>query len=285
MISLREIKMIENEVVNQAIAYILEHINEKITVEEVAEHCHFSKYYFSRIFKEQTDESVYAFIKRMKMEQSAFRLKVEKERSVTDIGYEYGYSPSNYSVVFRQHHHCSPANFRKNIDGQSLEDSFWQQGKIELESLEECEKKISVEKHPDYYVLYERYKGNYSKLGDNWNAFTEKYKEYVTDQTIFLERTFDDPSITDSDNCLYDICMSIDENSEFENTYKLQGGKFAVYHFKGHVSQIYKAYQSMFQVWFPKTNHRIDERYGFEIYRKIDCDTMQMEIDLCIPVK
>ena len=72
--------MIKNEVINEAISYIMEHITDEITVEDVAEHCHFSKFHFSRVFKEETGESVYAFIKRIKMEQSAFRLKVERQK-------------------------------------------------------------------------------------------------------------------------------------------------------------------------------------------------------------
>lgn len=88
--------MITNEAVNQAIDYILKHIEEEITLGDVAGHCHFSKFYFSRLFKEQTGESVYGFIKRVKLEQSAFRLKTEQGRQITEIGADYGYSPSNF---------------------------------------------------------------------------------------------------------------------------------------------------------------------------------------------
>lgn len=78
--------MITSEAVNRAIDYILEHLEEDLSLEKVAMHCHFSKYYFSRLFKAQTGESVYGFIKRVRLEQSAFRLKTEKERLITDIG-------------------------------------------------------------------------------------------------------------------------------------------------------------------------------------------------------
>ena len=80
--------LITNEAVNCAIDYILQHIHERLSVDDVAAHCHFSKYHFSRMFKEETGESVYAFIKRLKLEQSAFRMKVEPGRTVTDIGCE-----------------------------------------------------------------------------------------------------------------------------------------------------------------------------------------------------
>ena len=52
MISGREDRMITREVINQAIDYILQHAEEELTLDEVAEHCHFSKFYFSRLFKE-----------------------------------------------------------------------------------------------------------------------------------------------------------------------------------------------------------------------------------------
>ena len=43
--------MITNESVNQAIDYILRHMEEDVTLDDVAEYCYFSKYYFSRLFK------------------------------------------------------------------------------------------------------------------------------------------------------------------------------------------------------------------------------------------
>ena len=37
-------------------------------------------------------------IKRVRLERSAWRLKVEKERSITEIGETYGYSSSNFAL-------------------------------------------------------------------------------------------------------------------------------------------------------------------------------------------
>ena len=279
------IPMIQSEVINQAISYIMEHIGEDILIEEVAKHCHFSKFHFSRMFKEETGESLYAFIKRLKMEQSAFRLKLERNRSITDIGLDYGYTASNYSTAFKQYHHISPAKFRKSIYDQSIKHPFFKQVENVIESFEECNKKVTIEELDDQYVIYERRIGNYNDLARDWQVFNEKYKEYITEETVFMERTYDDPSITDTNMCLYDICMIVDKSCPLENTYIVQGGKFVVYHFKGYVGQIYAAYQSLFNEWFPKSHYVIDERYGFEIYRGIDCENMYMEMELCIPVK
>ncbi len=274
-----------NEMVNRAITYIIQHIGENLTIDDVAEHCHFSKYYFSRVFKEETGESIYSFIKRAKMDQSAFRLKVDRDRKVTDIGYDYGYSPSNYSSVFRQQHNVSPAVFRRGIEERSWSHPFYPKAAVERETFEECNKKVSIVTIEDQFVIYERKIGNYYDLGKEWSAFLTKYQAYQTEQSMLIERTFDDPSITDVDKCLYDICMSVGKDCTLENTCVIQGGKFAVYHFKGYPRQIYTAYQMMFQVWLPQSKHRIDKRYGFEQYLEVNCDDMYMVSDIYIPIE
>lgn len=301
--------MITNETVNHAIDYILQHINGELSVDDVAAHCHFSKYYFSRMFKEATGESVYAFIRRMKLEQSAFRLKVEPDRTVTDIGCEFGYSPSNYSWMFRQRYQTNPVDFRRNVEQATVRHAFMHTDMVRgktaelslsgiqrgdrqvpggyncLETFQECDQKITIENLPDYFVLYERRIGSYHDLSGQWGDFMEKYQEFVTEDTQFLERTFDDPVITNADGCLYDICMSVDRSVPLENTCIIKGGKCAVYPYKGLGKHIYAAYQTIFTVWLPRTPHELDYRSGFDLYHMVDSESGYMELDICMPLK
>lgn len=277
--------IITNEIVNQAIDFILEHAGEEMTLEDVAKHCHFSKYYFSRLFKEQTGESVYGYIKRVKLEQSAFCLKTQRQRSITQISADYGYSASNYSSAFKLHYQMTPIDFRRNSYRKSMRHPFFHHEKWEIESFEECNRNITIEQVPDYYVIYERRFGSYERLSGDWDGFQRKYQDYVTEQTTFLERTWDDPAVTQADNCLYDICMSVSEACKLQNTAWIRGGKCIVYHFKGHAKHIYAAYQTIFLVWMPKTSYQLDEsRSIFDVYHRVDCDTMYMELDICLPV-
>jgi AraC family transcriptional regulator len=277
--------MIGNEYINRAIDYIFNHINDDLSVDDIASYIGFSRFHFSRLFKKETGEGIFQFIKRLRMEQSAFRLKVETNKSITEIGGDYGYSSSNYSSAFKQHHEITPAQFRQSILQKSLANPIYHNTEVKLESYEECCKKIAIEHFDDMPVIYRRYKGSYLDLSQHWDEFQECYKDLTSEKTLFLERTYNDPSITNIDECLYDICMSAPEHCQLENTYTIKGGKFAVYHFSGHVKQIYTAYQSIFNVWMPKSKYQLDERYDFEIYRNIDCDSMIMKIDLCIPVR
>lgn len=278
--------MTTDRIIDQAIDYILQHRREAIHVEDVARYCHFSKYHFCRLFKARTGESVYGFIKRVRLEESAFRLKVEKGRSITEIGADMGYSSSNYSSAFRQHYHMAPAAFRRRIGQESMAHPFFHHEDWQVESFAECSRKITVEQVPDYRVIYERHFGSYEDLSRDWGRFIERHQGQITGDTYFLERTYDDPAVTETDRCLSDICMSVREGEAPEDTCILRGGRCAVYHFKGYAKHIYAAYQTLFLVWLPRTSYELDtDRSLFDRYHVVDDGRMYMELDICLPVR
>ncbi|HWQ30178.1 MAG TPA: GyrI-like domain-containing protein, partial [Negativicutes bacterium] len=262
--------MITSELIKKSIDYIMQHLDEEISIEDVASYCHFSKYHFSRVFKAETGESLYAFIKRLRMEQSAVRLKLEKEKYITDIGAVYGYSSSNYSSAFKKHHNISPAEFRQAAQTKCVLHPFYPDSLVRFQSFEEYDEKILIKELEDFTVIYERHLGNYIELGEDWGRFTEKYKAYYKEGTLLIERFYDDPSITGTDQCLYDICMTVDKNCTLDSITTIQGGKFAVYHFEGHIQDIFTAFQGVFNIWLTNSGYEMDERYGLDIYSSMD---------------
>ncbi len=276
--------MINSEVINKAISYIMEHLAEDISVEDVANHCHFSKFHFCRMFKSETGESIYAFIKRLKMDQSAFRLKVEKDRQITEIGLDFGYSASNYSSVFKKHRNLSPVEFRRGLLNGTVSHPFTAQ-EVAFQSFEDYDKQVEIKELEDFRVIYERYIGNYIELREQWARFIEKYKAYQTEATRFIERSYDDPTITLVDQCLYDICMTVGEDCALENVGIIPGGKFAVYRFEGYISDIFAAFQGLFSVWLPESGYVMDERYGLDIYQMIDCERDYVVMEMCLPIQ
>lgn len=279
---------IRSAVINKAINYIFDHIEEDITVDDVALHCAYSKYHLMRMFKEDMDEALYQFIKRVRLERSAWRLKVEKEKSITEIGGEYGYSSSNFSTAFKKQLNVSPADFRK-VSEQMVEESSFSNG-ITLNDFESYEQQITVEYLEPFTVIYERKKGNYHNLPQEWCNFMAKYEHLADKDTMYIECTIDDPSITDENNCMYELCQSIspdhpvlkEDKSLF--THDFEGGKYAVYHFKGFPQFLFMVYQEVFCRWLSKTGNQLDERPILDIYRQVSEDGY-MEIDICFPLK
>ena len=273
------------ELINQSIDYILQHFDEDISAKDVAEHFHFSEFYFCRCFKELTGESVYKFIKRLKMNQSAVDIKLVKDRPITEIGLDYGYSSSNYSSAFKKHHNVSPAEFRKSTNVTGMSNPFYTEGLSGFDTFEDYAGKIIVRELPGVLVIYERVIGNYIDLKEKWPQFLAKYREYINEDTLFIERFFDDPAIASLESCIYDICISTDESCKLENVTAIKGGKFAIFHYEGGIRNIFCSVQGLFSVWLPESGYIMDERYGLNIYRKIVGNSENVAMDLCVPVK
>ena len=276
---------IDKTIINKAITYILSNLEEDISVGDVSSFCGISKYHLNRIFRKETGEALYEFIKRNKIERSAWRLKVEKNKSVTEISSDYGYSSSNFSTEFKKSLHISPSLFRKESE-ERVHLCSLSRG-LTLDDMESMEKNITIETLPDMFVIYERKKGNYKNMPSQWCSFIEKYSYLKTDDTLYIECTLDDPSITDEDNCLYEICQTVDKTDRrISNlsTTKFTGGKYAVYHYKGWPEFLYMVYQEVFCRWLKKTGYEIDSRPIIDIYKLVR-DDGYMEIDICFPLK
>lgn len=279
---------IRSAVINQAINYIFEHIDEEISVDDVAKHCAYSKYHLMRMFREDMDEALYQFIKRIRIERSAWRLKVEKDKSVTEIGIDYGYSASNFATAFKKHLNLSPTDFRKTSE-QLVEQSSFSHG-ISLDDIEDSGKRITIEHLDPMLVIYERKKGNYHNLPAEWCEFIKKYSHLISEDTLYIECTIDDPSITDEDSCMYELCQTIASDHPALNedpgllTHLFDGGTYAVYHFKGFPQFLFMVYQEVFCRWLSRTGNQLDERPILDIYRYVGEDGY-MEIDICFPIQ
>ena len=275
--------MDRNQLVNQSIDYIMQHLDEDLSVESVAGQFFISKYHFSRIFKAVTGESVYAFMKRCKVDQSAVDMKLNPEKSITDIGLDYGYSSSNYSSVFKKHHDASPVKFRQSIPTSSMPVPFTPERTAHFKTAQEYSSRIEIQELSDFFVLYERFIGNYVELEKHWYRFLDLYQAYLQEETILVERFFNDPAITNSSQCICDICMTVGECG-LDNLMRIQGGRWAVYHFDGEIKDIFETLQGIFNVWLPRSGYRMAQRYGLNIYRYIDREKHRVRMDLCIPI-
>ena len=140
---------------------MLEHLDENLTVKDVAAHFHFSEYYFCRSFKAITGKSVYEFLMRLKMDQSAVDIKLKKDERLTDIALDYGYSTSNFSSAFRKFHHVSPIVFREMSNVAGRVNPFYTSGRTAFDSYLAYSERIKIELIRDLSVVYERFVGSY----------------------------------------------------------------------------------------------------------------------------
>ncbi len=94
--------------------YIEAHIEEEITMADLARVSLFSPWYSYRLFRQYTDLTVADYVRRLRLSKSAMRLKNENCR-IIDIAYELGYnSVDGYQRAFLREFGTNPGEYAKN---------------------------------------------------------------------------------------------------------------------------------------------------------------------------
>lgn len=92
--------------------YIEAHCSEDLTLDAVADLCGFSKFYFSRLFRQFTNVSFYKYVNQKRIAKAA-ELLIEPKRSVTDVALSCGFSSlSSFIRMFKIIKGCTPTEFR-----------------------------------------------------------------------------------------------------------------------------------------------------------------------------
>ena len=108
--------------INNAITYIHSNIREgKITLTDIAQHCHCSESTLSHCFRKSMGISVGNYILHRRISK-AERLLLESELSISMIAIKCGFGSSeHFSSTFKKYKQFSPANYRQRLHEKSNE--------------------------------------------------------------------------------------------------------------------------------------------------------------------
>ena len=98
-----------------AIAYMREHIDETVAVEEIAAKVGLSRTQFFTLFRDQLQTTPQVFWSAVRVEEAVRRLLQHKQpEPLTSLALDLGFSsPGNFSRFFREHMGVSPSGFRR----------------------------------------------------------------------------------------------------------------------------------------------------------------------------
>ena len=158
--------------------YIEENIDKELTIEGLSKIVNFSPFYFHRLFKYVTNESLYSYIKRLRFDKTLFLLKNHKDKSIVEIALAVGFSnQASFAKAFRNKFGVSASDYRKgkigqmeNNSGKVLnefecynDDTSTDPISIKIEDV--VEKKLIYIRHTGYY------KGDANKFLKNFIIF------------------------------------------------------------------------------------------------------------------
>lgn len=100
--------------------YVMNNIDKKITLKEVAEKEHLNYYYLSHFIKDKTGMSFQNYVNHIRLNKSVNMLR-NTEDSITEISNNSGFSNvSFFNKIFKENYGCTPTEYRKQFKDISL---------------------------------------------------------------------------------------------------------------------------------------------------------------------
>lgn len=185
----RQSGMADGNPVFKSLALIEERLREKLTVKELADSVHFSKYHYQRMFREAVGDSVMGYVARRRISLAAREL-AETDAAILEIALRYGYdSHEGFTRSFRSYMGITPSEYRKYHlatgsirvkEESSMIDSKWMDSKATDEIIREMNGLIVQAKETAAYTRKS------AEANAGAVAFYSRFWETVADKTDCL---------------------------------------------------------------------------------------------------
>lgn len=283
------------EAFERAIIYMENHLDEAVSVHEVAKASGYSYYHFTRIFQSVLGESIGNYLQKRRLSSAAKKL-LYSDRKIIDIAMESGFDSSEaFSRAFKSVYQISPTAYRNN----RLDVFLGNKKEIDRDFLRHISANITVQpqirKIDDIYVAGIHGTAALDNIFALWQQFGEKQgsipNKHPSSRTFGICEYQKDADIANYDMKLSEVIgvevVTYDNLPPGTITKTISAGKFAVFTHKGSLADILKTYQYIWGTWALLTSEVIDERDDFELYdeRFTGRENEDSEIDIYIPIK
>lgn len=277
----------------RAVDYINEHLSKSLTVAEIASAAPFSSFHFQRLFRAMLGESVGEFMRRVRLETAARRLKLVPNQDITGLAIELGFSSSqNFAKAFKKHFDATPSQYRdRNVKPPKLMPS--ESNLLDLASEKEAlNYDVRVVVREPSKVAYIRHFGSYQDP-DVQNAF-DRPETWAVAREIhtgdFLGIPWDDTEITPEQKCRFDACVTVPADAWFGkgiNCQTIVGGKFACLRCEIVNNNFELPWNLLLAHWLPDSGFQPSDGPRFERYHSDGSQDAEgkWDIEVCLPIK
>ncbi len=272
--------------------YIYQHLDDDLSLEQLSQVAHFSKYHFHRQFSEYTGISVSRFIQLMRLKRASYRLAFDQDDKIIDIALEAQFeNPESFSRAFKNAFGQTPSQFRAQPEWPQWHSKYQfaqptEEGNIamEIKLIEFKPTKVAVLQHraaPD-------------RIYDSVSKFIEWRKQSKL-SPVSTSRTFgiiyDDPKTKPGDDFRFDICGSIEvdvpANPQGIITGQIAGGRCAVLRHHGSLDNVSDKMYYLYGKWLPESGEELRDAPAFFHYLNLitDVEEHALQTDIYLPLK
>ena len=256
--------------INKAVAYINEHLEDEIRINQLAREANFSSFHFQRIYKALQRETPYDTLLRLRLEKAVFLLRHHPGLKISNIAFECGFpSIENFSRQFKSRYNFTASTFRKDKNLQISR--IYQEDNPE--DLYTCPEKdvdqdatafrVEIEELESIPIAYIR-----GIFGDDGSELVKRYLELIAwaekHRVIYqgeLTRfgmSMDNPDVTPAGKYRYDFGIRVINSYEAEELIEfshIPAGKYATLHVKGKIHDVANAWDFLYKNWLANSDY------------------------------
>lgn len=258
------------KIVDDVLQYIHNHLNENITIKELAEYAGISFFHFHRILKGVLNEPIAAYIDKVRLD-TAVKLIRYSDESMNSISAKIGYNDvSSFSKAFSKEFGISPQEFKSN---REMVLNTHVDYRVDSKGILVSEIKPKFIVLPDKKVIYIRVTGEYGgkEVLEAWDQLVN----FITQHKLlgwnpeFFSIYYDDTDCVDREKCISDICFTTKKDIEEHDVFKsnlIKGGKYAVFRYKGSYERLWELYDIIYGSWLLSTAYKLRDVPPLEKY-------------------
>lgn len=257
------------ERVNRVIFHVEAHLDQTLTVHDLAAIAHFSPFHFHRLFAAFAGEPLAAFIRRLRLERAAQHL-LHLDASITQIASAAGYdSPSAFARSFSAHFGLSPTSYRRQHEPITLLGAKPLALTFTSEEIPMNPEIRTVDPMP---VLFVRRTGPYDQAAAEAFDVLCQFagpRGLLGPTEKMIGISHDDPHVTDRAKLRYDACVTVGHPVDPEGDVgvkTLAGGSYAVFLHEGSYDLLQGTYDRIFTAWLPASGRTLRDEPCFELY-------------------
>ncbi len=271
---------------NTVVEYINSNLDKKISINELAEISNLSQFHFHRIMKGLLGEPIGNYITRTRVETAALLIRYTN-LEIQDIAHNVGYDkPTSLNKIFKQYYNISPTDYRSNKKSTITKPAI-STFNIKLET-------PRILEIPDMEVIYINITGeygneNYQKAWVELGNFVKENKLFTLDIENF-GISYDDPKVTEKENCRFDACLTIHQTVKPHGKIgvkKIKGGKFAVFSYQGSYDNWGEVYDIIYDKWLINSEYDLKNVPVMEKYLNspLQTEANELNIEIYLPIE
>ena len=270
------------ERLNEAIAYLEEHLTDEVDYGRLGQIACCSSWHFQRMFAYMAGVPLAEYIRRRKMSLAAVDLR-EKDAKIIDVAGKYGYSsPTAFNRAFQSVHGITPSAVKQ--EGVTVKSFPPVTFKITVKGVEEMNYRIETK---DAFRIVGVSVPRHRDIEKNFAVIPSKWQEIAADGTLArLGEMMDTPPMgvlgvstcNDTEPWRYYIAVSSSRDKGDLEEYIVPGATWAIFPGEGTNQSIQELERRIVTEWLPTSGYEYGSAPDVEVYLSPDPQNARYEV-------